>query len=265
VSSDVAPSPPVARVPALRPAHLRTGGAPAYLRALHPDPPTPRQRRTLTLAAGTVFAVTALVLIAVVAATIAVVGSASANGPSLATLYTQRIVAGSTAPTAVPAQPVTRPASTVVQRIGGWTPQIGVAIANRALRWLNWPYSFAGGNADGPTHGVPVDHDSRNDGHVIGFDCSGLVLYAMAPWRQLHHFAAQQYLEAGTVHPALDQLLPGDLVFWSKDGTVGGIGHVAVYVGNGNVVQAPRSGARIVITPLGQVEPGAIGTTRPLS
>jgi cell wall-associated NlpC family hydrolase len=67
------------------------------------------------------------------------------------------------------------------------------------------------------------------------------------------------------VHPSLASVQPGDLVFWSKDGTINGIGHVAVYVGNGYVVQAPRSGARIQVTPLDMVEPGRIGVTRPLT
>jgi cell wall-associated NlpC family hydrolase len=146
-----------------------------------------------------------------------------------------------------------------------WTADRGRIIAERALAWRNWPYSFGGGNESGPTYGHPVDHDSRNDANVLGFDCSGLVMYALAPWLKLHHDAATQYLETGKVHPALSALLPGDLVFWSKDRTIGGIGHVAIYVGNGYVVQAPRSGARITITPINQVEPGAIGTTRPLT
>jgi cell wall-associated NlpC family hydrolase len=252
-------------VPTLRPAQLRPGGTPAYLRARLSEPTRARERRALDAAAATVFVLTAVVLVAVAAAAVAVVNSASASGPTLTTLYSERVLADGSAPPAAAGTTVQRDAPAVPQRMGGWTPQIGVAIANRALRWLNWPYSFAGGNAEGPTYGTPVDKDSRNDGHIVGFDCSGLVLYALAPWRQLHHFAARQYLEAGTFHPALGALQPGDLVFWSSDGTVGGIGHVAVYVGNGNVVQAPRSGARIVVTPLGQVEPGTIGTTRPLT
>ena len=150
-------------------------------------------------------------------------------------------------------------------RLGAWTPQLGREIAQRALRWLNWPYSFAGGDASGPTHGVAVDKDSRNDPNVRGFDCSGLVLYALAPWRQLTHLASAQYVESGTWHPSLESLQPGDLVFWSKDGTIAGVGHVAIYIGDGKVIQAPHSGARITITPVGAVEPGVIGTVRPLT
>lgn len=150
-------------------------------------------------------------------------------------------------------------------RIGNWTPERGRVIAQRALAWVGWPYSFAAGNAAGPTFGVAVDEASRNDGSVRGFDCSGLVLFALAPWKRVDHFAASQYLQAGSMHPSLKSLLPGDLIFWSKDGTVGGVGHVAVYIGGGNVVQAPQSGQLVTVTRIDQVEPGTIGTTRPLT
>ncbi len=148
---------------------------------------------------------------------------------------------------------------------GEWTPAIGQAIADRALKWLGWPYTFDGGNADGPTYGRAVDYDSRNDASVYGFDCSGLTLYALAPWRSLDHYAATQYTQAGEMHPTIAQLLPGDLVFWSDNGAIAGIGHVAVYLGGGRVVQAPYSGAYIEVTPIDQVESGYYGATRPLA
>jgi cell wall-associated NlpC family hydrolase len=111
-----------------------------------------------------------------------------------------------------------------------------------------------------------VDADSRNDPHVYGFDCSGLTMYALAPYlRGLDHDAAKQYTEVGRWHPALDALEPGDLVFWSHDGTIDGIGHVAVYIGAGQVVQAPQSGDHIRVTPIYQVESGDMGATRPLT
>lgn len=156
-------------------------------------------------------------------------------------------------------------AQTVPVRIGNWTPDRGVRIARRALRWLNMPYSFGAGGTDGPSYGTAVDWDSRNDGKVYGFDCSGLTMYALAPWLHLDHDAAAQYSEVGSFHPSLDTLLPGDLVFWSKDGTVQGIGHVAVYIGGGYVVQAPHSGDVIRTTPIYSVESGTMGATRPLT
>ncbi|MGN6608309.1 MAG: C40 family peptidase [Jatrophihabitans sp.] len=171
------------------------------------------------------------------------------------------------APLVAPQAATYRPAvATVVPApMGQWTPARGQEIARRALQWLGTPYAWAGGDAGGPTRGIAVDRASRNDGHVIGFDCSGLVMYALAPWRRLTHFAATQYTQVGSFHPALDTLYPGDLVFWSKDGTIGGIGHVAVYIGDGKVVQAPHSGDVVRITPLDAVEGGTMGATRPLT
>jgi cell wall-associated NlpC family hydrolase len=149
--------------------------------------------------------------------------------------------------------------------IGRWTAERGQQIAQRALTWLNWPYSFAAGNRNGPTYGAAVDADSRNDAHVYGFDCSGLTMYALGPWLELVHDAASQYKQVGSFHPTLDTLYPGDLVFWTKDGTIGGIGHVAIYVGDGNVVQAPHSGSVVQVTPIYEVEAGEMGATRPLT
>jgi len=157
------------------------------------------------------------------------------------------------------------PTAASLPRIGDWTPQRGVRIAQRAAKWLGWPYSFGAGGVDGPSYGHAVDADSHNDGHVFGFDCSGLTMYALGPWRSLPHDAAAQYHSAGSYHPPLDQLQPGDLVFWSPDGTVNAIGHVAVYVGNGEVVQAPQSGQTIRVSPLYGVERAYMGATRPLS
>lgn len=160
------------------------------------------------------------------------------------------------------ASPTTTPPATPGSR---WTPELGRQVAARALQWLGWPYSYAAGNTHGPTYGIAVDHDSRNDAHVLGFDCSGLTLYALAPWRTLAHDAATQYTQAGTQHPNPEQLQPGDLVFWSDNDTTPGIGHVAIYLGQHHVIQAPHSGATITITNLDNVEPGYYAATRPLT
>ncbi len=36
----------------------------------------------------------------------------------------------------------------------------------------------------------------------------------------------------------------GDLIFWSSDGTQSGIYHVALYLGDGEMIEAPTFGAR---------------------
>ncbi|HZZ96178.1 MAG TPA: NlpC/P60 family protein [Jatrophihabitantaceae bacterium] len=145
-----------------------------------------------------------------------------------------------------------------------WTAAMGQTVVDRALQYLGTPYAWAGGNAAGPTAGICAGGAARHDCHLTGFDCSGLALYAWAPYLGMAHSAETQY-GSGSFHPVLTALLPGDLVFWSSNGKVSGIHHVAVYVGDGNVIQAPESGDIVRITPLGSVSSGLVGATRPLS
>lgn len=147
----------------------------------------------------------------------------------------------------------------------GWSADKGQTTAWRALAWIGTPYAWAGGNSSGPTTGVCAGGDAHNDCHLTGFDCSGLTLNAWAPYLALPHLASSQYRVAGRVHPGIDHLRPGDMVFWSSDGTAAGIHHVALYVGKGFVVQAPQSGDIVRVTPLASVDSGYFGATRPQS
>jgi cell wall-associated NlpC family hydrolase len=101
----------------------------------------------------------------------------------------------------------------------------GVAI-RFAMAQLGKPYSWG---AAGPE----------------SFDCSGLT---MAAWRTagvgLPHSSVLQW---GVVHHVTRaELQPGDLVFYYRN-----IQHVAMYVGDGKVVQAPNFGERVSIAPIG--------------
>jgi cell wall-associated NlpC family hydrolase len=126
-------------------------------------------------------------------------------------------------------------------------------------------YAWAGGNAYGPTRGVCAGDGAWNDCNVIGFDCSGLAMYAWGPYLSMDHYAATQYYQAGSYHPSPGNFMPGDLLFWSSNGSVSGIHHVAIYLDGGMVVQAPESGERVTVTPWDQVSWGYYGATRPLT
>lgn len=82
------------------------------------------------------------------------------------------------------------------------------------------------------------------------FDCSGL---AMRAWEAagvyLPHFAAFQYQAS---HPiGYSDLRPGDLLFWATDGGDSDtIYHEAIYIGNQQMIQAPRSGENVEISPM---------------
>ncbi|HEU0196706.1 MAG TPA: C40 family peptidase [Nevskiaceae bacterium] len=77
---------------------------------------------------------------------------------------------------------------------------------------------------------------------AAGFDCSGLVydVYRKVGV-DLPRTAARQY-DAGRHIPFADAA-PGDLVFYRIDGGM----HVTIYIGHGEVVQAPSSGKTVSI------------------
>lgn len=144
---------------------------------------------------------------------------------------------------------------------GQWTAGKGRRAANRALSQLGTPYAWAGGGVYGPSYGVcDASNGAPNDCHVLGYDCSGLAMYAWGEgWA---HYAATQYTEAGSIHPS--NLMPGDLVFWSSNGRISGIHHVAIYIGGGQIVEAPFSGGYVQVASL--YEYGSyFGATRPLT
>ncbi|MFF4772037.1 C40 family peptidase [Microtetraspora fusca] len=117
----------------------------------------------------------------------------------------------------------------------------GVA-ANWALQQLGKPYVWA---AAGPS----------------SFDCSGLTMRA---WERagidLDHWTGTQW-QSGP-HVSIDQLQPGDLVFFghvSQD--PGSIHHVGLYIGRGMMVHAPQTGDVVRIAPIWR--PDLVGATRP--
>ncbi|MFE1149788.1 NlpC/P60 family protein [Streptomyces albidoflavus] len=92
------------------------------------------------------------------------------------------------------------------------------------------------------------------------FDCSGLT---QAAYRtagiELPRVANDQY-NAGP-HPSRDELLPGDLVFFSDDLTNSrAIRHVGIYVGGGYMIDAPRPGAVVRFSKMDT--PDYFGATR---
>ncbi|EDY44852.1 secreted transglycosylase [Streptomyces sp. SPB074] len=92
------------------------------------------------------------------------------------------------------------------------------------------------------------------------FDCSGLTQAAYeSVGIALPRVANDQY-NAGP-HPGRDELLPGDLVFFSDDlANSRAIRHVGIYVGGGYMIDAPRTGAVIRFDPIDT--PDYFGATR---
>jgi len=102
--------------------------------------------------------------------------------------------------------------------------------------------------------GVPYVWGGETPG--VGFDCSGLTQWA---WRQagvdLPRTAAAQY--DAVAHVSLSDLQPGDLLFWGY----GGISHVGMYVGGGDIIDAPDTGDVVRIQAIW--DNGLVGAGRP--
>jgi cell wall-associated NlpC family hydrolase len=94
----------------------------------------------------------------------------------------------------------------------------------------------------------------------VGFDCSGLVLYAYEQLGiYLPHSAMYQYSYG--YHVSAGNLRPGDLLFYSYNGRVSGIHHVTMYIGHGMIVQAADFGIPVEVVPA-YFDFGYIGATR---
>ena len=93
----------------------------------------------------------------------------------------------------------------------------GIAV-NAAMGQLGVPYRFA---AESPG---------------VAFDCSGLTKFA---WGQAGVYLAHQSgAQFGSIpHISQSEIQPGDLIFYKSP-----IGHVAMYIGGGSLIHAPRTG-----------------------
>jgi cell wall-associated NlpC family hydrolase len=81
------------------------------------------------------------------------------------------------------------------------------------------------------------------------FDCSGLVQWAFAQAGVRMPRVADDQARAGPAVP-ISELGPGDLLFYHTDPTAPGyISHVAIYLGNGWMIQAPEPGLDVQIVP----------------
>ncbi|GJF05602.1 C40 family peptidase [Pseudonocardia sp. D17] len=101
------------------------------------------------------------------------------------------------------------------------------------------------------------------------FDCSGLVVRAWeAAGVQLPRTSRMQATAGARVPRA--RARPGDLLFWSSNGQVSGVHHVALYLGNDRILEAPQAGSPVRTRDLGSsydvrellgfaVRPGAAG------
>jgi peptidoglycan DL-endopeptidase CwlO len=105
-----------------------------------------------------------------------------------------------------------------------------IAFLTAAESRLGLPYVWGG---NGPTQ----------------FDCSGLVQWSLAQAGVVMPRVAADQALTGPAVP-LSQLAPGDLLFYHTDPTAPGyISHVAIYLGDGEMEQAPEPGLDVEVVP----------------
>lgn len=108
---------------------------------------------------------------------------------------------------------------------GGTTA--GQAVVDAASKYLGLPYVWGGTD---PTKGM---------------DCSGLVQTVYKQFGiDLPRVSADQARQ-GTPVASLAEAKPGDLIAWDRSSRNNGADHIAIYAGNGKMIEAPRTGLDI--------------------
>ncbi|MBO0853502.1 MAG: C40 family peptidase [Nocardia sp.] len=151
----------------------------------------------------------------------------------------------------------TRHSASMPDKPSGSKSEMIETVVDRASSQLGVIYAWGGGNEDGPTKGIRDGGvaDRYGDFKKTGFDCSGLMVYAFAGVGiSLPHYSGYQYTMGTRVPVAQRQR--GDMLFWGKNGSE----HVALYLGDGKMIEAPESGevVRITSVRLSGIQPYAV-------
>ena len=129
------------------------------------------------------------------------------------------------------------PMAATAGRVRG--PQAIEYVIRRGGSQVGVPYSWGGGKPTGPSTGVD------SGAGIVGYDCSGFTQFSYAGVGVLiPKYSGDQY-DTGRKVP-LSQAKRGDLIFWGP----GGSQHVAIYLGNGQMLEASGAAGRVTVSPV---------------
>lgn len=103
----------------------------------------------------------------------------------------------------------------------------GEDVVAEAKKYIGLPYVWGGTNPE------------------KGMDCSGLV---QVVYRNLGYDlprVSYQQAQAGKPVASMAEAQPGDLIAWDNSSRNNGVDHIAIYIGDGKMIEAPRTGLDI--------------------
>ena len=133
-------------------------------------------------------------------------------------------------------QPMAETSGPYTKGVDGWRK----AVVQDAMRYLGTPYVWGGSSPS-------------------GFDCSGLIQYVYG--KAGKSMPRISYQQANSGHRvSIKDLRPGDLVAWDNSPRNPGADHIAIYIGGGRIIEAPKPGTSVRVRSLGRNE-GAWGVS----
>jgi hypothetical protein len=105
----------------------------------------------------------------------------------------------------------------------------GEAVVAEARKYLGLPYVWGGTDPN------------------KGLDCSGLVQLVYKNLGYDLPRVSSDQARAGRPVASMAEAQPGDLIAWDNSSRNNGVDHIAIYIGNGKMIEAPRTGLNIRI------------------
>jgi cell wall-associated NlpC family hydrolase len=121
---------------------------------------------------------------------------------------------------------------------GGGSTGFRDKVISAAMQKLGTPYSWGGGGLNGASAGF------AQGAGIVGFDCSSLMMSAFGKNGYDLPRVSYEQLKQGQ-RTSVSSLKPGDLVGF-RDGS-----HIALYIGDGRILEAPHTGANVRVRSLG--------------